>query len=73
MRSITIPISGMTCASCVTTIEGAFNNMDGVEGVTVNLAGSKASVTYDPGRVTVSQLVRTVTDLGYEIGAAQTA
>ncbi len=70
-KQITLPVIGMTCASCVTTIEGALNNLSGVEKAGVNLAGGKASVTYDPARVGVPQLVQAVTDVGYEIGTEQ--
>ena len=41
---ITIPIEGMTCASCVGHVEGALKRVPGVSAVTVNLGTEKAAV-----------------------------
>lgn len=71
MRQITLPIQGMTCASCAAAIERALRNLEGVEGVQVSLAAGKAFVAYDPRRVDLSRIARTVADLGYGVAAAE--
>ncbi len=71
MRQVTLPVVGMTCASCVRTVEDALSHLPGVEQVSVNLAGGKVSVTYDPTRVTMTQLAQAITDVGYEVGLAE--
>lgn len=43
-KRIDIPITGMTCAACVTAVEKTLKNIEGVEDVTVNLASEKATV-----------------------------
>lgn len=58
-------ITGMSCASCVRTIEKSLTAVPGVRDVSVNLAGEKATVTYDPETVKVEDLVRTVRESGY--------
>jgi len=70
-QEIVLPITGMTCASCVATIEGALSNLNGVEKAAVNLGGGKAKITYDPARTGLPQFVQAVTDVGYEIGTEQ--
>ena len=70
-RQVTLPVMGMSCASCVRTIEGALGNLPGVEGVSVNLAGGKVSVVYDPTRVNIAQLTETIRDVGYEVSIAE--
>jgi P-type Cu+ transporter len=40
---VELSIEGMTCASCVTRIEGKLNNLDGVS-ASVNYATEKARV-----------------------------
>jgi Cu+-exporting ATPase len=62
----------MTCASCVSTIERGLGHLAGVEEVTVSLGAGKAQVRYDPSRLQLGHLVEAVTDLGYEVGAAET-
>ena len=62
-----LAIEGMTCAACAARIEKKLNKLDGVE-ASVNYATEEASVTFDPARVGVEQLIRTVETIGY--GAA---
>jgi Cu+-exporting ATPase len=59
-----LDIKGMTCASCVRTVEKALSNILGVESANVNFATHQASIThtYD---VTADQLVRAVDRVGY--------
>ncbi|MDE3087843.1 MAG: copper-translocating P-type ATPase, partial [Chloroflexota bacterium] len=70
IKQITLPIVGMTCASCVAHVEGALNNLSGVEKAVVNLGAAKASVEYNPERVSPGQMFAAVADVGYEIGSA---
>ncbi|NWG16937.1 MAG: copper-translocating P-type ATPase [Chloroflexi bacterium] len=65
--SIELPITGMTCASCVRTVERAINKMPGILSVNVNLATEKATVTYVPGSVRRADLVRAVKNAGYGV------
>ncbi len=62
----TFAIKGMHCASCVTLLEGALNEVPGVSKATVNLATEKATVTYDPARVTDKHLGSAVSNVGYQ-------
>ncbi|MDR5694601.1 MAG: heavy metal translocating P-type ATPase [Armatimonadota bacterium] len=62
-----ISIRGMTCVSCVGTIEGALRNLEGVVEVNVNLTAEKGFVRYDPERVTIRDIARTVHEVGYEV------
>jgi Cu+-exporting ATPase len=64
---VRLELEGMTCASCAARIEKKLNKLDGVE-ATVNYATEEASVTFDPRRVGLEQLIRTVEAIGY--GAA---
>src|SRR3972149_10498080 len=70
-KSVKLPVSGMTCASCVAHVEKAIGGLDGVQQVSVNLAAAKASVEYDPAKVDLREMERAVTDIGYEVGREQ--
>jgi Cu+-exporting ATPase len=75
LKRVTIPIGGMTCASCSARIEKVVGRLDGVADVSVNLATEKADVRYDPSRVRLSAIKKTITDAGYvprEIDASDT-
>ncbi|MBM6614960.1 copper-translocating P-type ATPase [Desemzia sp. RIT804] len=59
-------IEGMTCASCVQTVEKATRNLTGVLASNVNLATEKMTVQYDPTAVSVSDITQAVSNSGYE-------
>ncbi len=65
--SIELPITGMTCASCVRNVERAITKQSGILSVNVNLATEKATVTYMPGSVRRSDLVAAVEKAGYGV------
>ncbi len=58
-------VTGMTCASCVMSVESALSAVPGVETADVNLATERASVRYDPAKSDMSALVRAVERAGY--------
>ena len=66
-RKITLPVRGMTCASCAAHVENALRGVDGIAGANVNLATEKASVWISAGAVSVGDLVEAVQETGYEI------
>jgi Cu+-exporting ATPase len=66
VEKVTIPIGGISCASCVATIEGALHGTPGVLSATVNLATNAATVEFVPATVTIQDLRRAIRDVGYE-------
>jgi Cu+-exporting ATPase len=54
----------MTCAACANRIERTLNDLDGVA-ASVNFATEAAAVRYDPGRVSVDDLLEAVESAGY--------
>ncbi len=65
--SIELPITGMTCASCVRNVERAIQKQPGILSVSVNLATEKATVSYLPGAVRRGDLVKAVEAAGYGV------
>ena len=65
VEDIILPVSGMTCASCVSKITAALKGVEGVVSATVNLAAETADITYLPGAATVDDLVGAVRGAGY--------
>ena len=61
-----LKISGMTCAMCSSTIEKSLSSLPGVLTAQVNLGNELASVEYDPAQVTIGDLEKAVTDVGYQ-------
>jgi len=62
-----VPIEGMTCASCAQTIEGALNEQEGIEKANVNLMTERADIEYDPDKVDMDKIIKTVEKSGYKV------
>ncbi|MDI6793980.1 MAG: heavy metal translocating P-type ATPase [bacterium] len=69
IRNVTLKISGMTCASCVSHVEKALNKLEGVISANVNLAVERAAVEYDPSQVKETDMVTAVKSAGYSVVA----
>lgn len=67
LSEVSLPISGMSCASCVSHVEGALKELPGVSSVLVNLATNKANLIYDPQLVSLDDMRRAVDDVGYAV------
>jgi Cu+-exporting ATPase len=67
---IDLPIVGMSCASCASTIQKGLVGLDGVEKANVNFANSKATVFFEPQMAKPEDLISSVRKSGYEVGTA---
>ncbi len=64
---LTLPVQGMTCASCVLRVEKALKGVDGVDQAVVNLATESATVEVDASKLNLDQIKNAVSDAGYKI------
>ena len=69
--AISLPIEGMTCASCVGRVEAALAKVEGVDTVSVNLATERADIRL-AGPVDRMALIQAVEKVGYEVPAGVT-
>lgn len=65
-EKIIIKIGGMTCAMCVKANEDAIRKLDGIVSVHVNLSSEKAYITYNPNLISISDIRKTIEDIGYQ-------
>ena len=70
-QTVTLPISGMTCANCAMNIERNVRQLPGVEEAAVNFAAERAEVSYDAARLQVSDLVASVEKAGFKVPTAR--
>ncbi|XP_041653047.1 copper-transporting ATPase 1 [Cheilinus undulatus] len=56
----TLRVKGMHCRSCVVNIQDNISLLPGVSSVEVSLENEKASICYDPLRITVNQLQQAI-------------
>ncbi|UCG14784.1 MAG: copper-translocating P-type ATPase [Deltaproteobacteria bacterium] len=70
-ESITIPITGMSCANCAMNIERNLKKLRGVKDTNVNFAAEQASVSFDPKEVRVIDLVENIQAAGFNTPTAK--
>jgi P-type Cu+ transporter len=67
LERLDLPVTGMTCASCVNRIERFLSRTDGVVDATVNLATERAAVAYDPARTDPAEIASAIEAAGYGV------
>jgi heavy metal translocating P-type ATPase len=60
-----LELGGMHCSACATRIQRSLGRLPAVASASVNLATTRAFVSYDPSRLDPEELCRAVADIGY--------
>lgn len=73
MKNATIQLDTLTCPSCVQKIENATKSMNGVdkESVKVLFNSSKVKFDFDDEKLSVEDVEKAITALGYEVKKSQ--
>ncbi|MEN6300610.1 MAG: heavy metal translocating P-type ATPase, partial [Anaerolineaceae bacterium] len=66
-KKVILPITGMTCANCVATLERNLKKVEGVESASVNLSSERATVAFSPELTGVPSLVERIQRAGYDV------
>lgn len=70
-RQLSLPVTGMTCANCVATVERGLKKQTGVETAMVNLSSERAMVTFDPSLVGLPDLIARIQRSGYGVALGE--
>ncbi len=70
-KFITLPVTGMTCANCVATVERNIKKLDGIENANVNLTTERASIEYDPQLISQDEITARIRRAGYDIALGE--
>jgi P-type Cu+ transporter len=65
-ESLTLPVLGMTCASCQHHVEEALRATPGVESARVDLMAHRANVVFDPAVAAPGALIEAIRSAGYD-------
>lgn len=68
VRTVTVPIEGMSCGACAARVKKTLKAIDGVREVHVNLEQRNASIEYEQGKVAPERLTAAINGLGYKAG-----
>jgi len=66
-RTITMQVGGLSCASCVSKVQKALGETEGILSATVNFATEQATVEFLPESISRREIKEIVQKLGYEV------
>jgi Cu+-exporting ATPase len=70
-KQLTLPITGMTCANCVATVERNLKKLDGVQSAVVNLSSERATVDFDASKLGLTDVIARVNRAGYGVATGE--
>ena len=70
-KQLTLPITGMTCANCVATVERNLKKLDGVNSAVVNLSSERATVDFDSSKLRLPDMIARVERAGYGVATGE--
>jgi P-type Cu+ transporter len=70
-KQFTLPVTGMTCANCVATVERNLKKLDGVQSAVVNLSSERATVEFDADKLGLDDIMARVERAGYGIATGE--
>ena len=65
-ESLTLPVIGMTCASCQHHVESALQETAGVKSAHVDLMANRANIVFDPAEASAARLIEAIRSAGYD-------
>ena len=70
-KHVVLPITGMTCANCVASVERNIKKEKGINTAIVNLSSERATVDYDPSLVQLPMILQRVERAGYGVATGE--
>ena len=70
-KQVILPITGMTCANCVATVERSLKKDKAVQTALVNLSSERATIEYNPIDTNLPNLIGRIERAGYGIASGE--
>lgn len=71
IKQMSVPITGMTCANCVASVERNIKKVEGVNGAIVNLSTERASFEFDADQTDLSTVIARIERAGYGVALGE--
>lgn len=66
-KTVVLNVDGMSCGHCKASVEKAVSALEGVSSVDVDLAGKKATITFNPEKVNEDAFKKAITGAGFQV------
>ena len=63
----TLPVIGMACSACSANVENKLRTIAGINEASVNLVGRTATIDFDPAQVSLEEIKKQISDIGYDL------
>jgi len=60
-------VRGMSCTSCINSIEGSIGKLTGVFSVKVDVSGGEVTVEFDNAQISLVLIKETIEEQGYNV------
>jgi len=67
IKSVTLPVTGMTCVNCASAIGVNVSKLSGVKDASVDFAGERLNVTFDTDILSEKDIITCVRKIGYSV------
>lgn len=67
MDQVTLNVPDISCNHCKMSIEGAVNELSGIESASVDIEGRTVDVSFDSGAQSLESIVAAIEEQGYEV------
>jgi Cu2+-exporting ATPase len=64
---LTLPVSGMSCTACASSVESILKSQDGVDAAVVNYSTSSVKIKFNPVAVSLVDLQLALKPIGYDL------
>lgn len=72
IKTITVPVTGMSCSNCALTVETNVRKQPGVAEANVDFAGEKLTVAFDTAQLSEKDIIASVKQVGYGVATGKT-
>lgn len=70
LQTLTMPVTGMTCANCAANIERQVGKLDGVARASVNFAAEQATIAFENDKLSLADLIARIEKAGFGVAKA---
>ena len=67
---LTLPVSGMSCTACASSVESILKSQNGVDAAVVNYSTSSVKIKFNPVAVSLVDLQLALKTIGYDLVTA---
>lgn len=70
-KTITLPLTGMTCINCAAAINMSINKLNGIEEANVDFSNEKLTLVFNSEQININEIVKRIRKIGYGVATGK--